>query len=130
MRKLLVFASLAAVIGVATPAQADPGNGPDASFLAALDKAGITYHSPAAAIAVGRRACTLMDQGNPEYNVIQNVSTSNPGFKGDGADLFTHIAISVYCPQHLGDPATPPPPPPPNPGGIWFDLTLPALPAA
>ena len=126
-----MLASLATVIGVAAPAQADPApSGPDANFLAQLDKAGLTYQNPAAAIAVGKRACTLMNQGNPEYNVIQNVSTSNPGFKGDGADLFTHIAISVYCPQHLGDPATPPPPPPPNPGGVWFDLTLPALPAA
>ena len=46
MRMLVVFASFAAVIGVATPAQADRGSndsGPDASFLAAVDKAGITY---------------------------------------------------------------------------------------
>ena len=43
MRFLVMLAGFAAVLGVATPAQADPANsGPDASFLAALTKAGIT----------------------------------------------------------------------------------------
>ena len=48
-------------------AQADPGtSGADASFLAALTKAGITYQDPTVAVAVGKKACELMDQGNPE----------------------------------------------------------------
>jgi hypothetical protein len=61
---LVVLAGFAAVIGVATPAGADPGsNGsvPDTSFLAALDTAGITYQSKTAAVAVGKEACALMD---------------------------------------------------------------------
>jgi Protein of unknown function (DUF732) len=61
---LVMLASFATVIGVATPAQADSGsNDPsrDASFLAALDKADITYHSGPDAVAVGKRACELMD---------------------------------------------------------------------
>jgi hypothetical protein len=45
MRLRIVLASFAAVIGLAAPAQADPGgtdSGPDATFLAALHRAGIT----------------------------------------------------------------------------------------
>jgi hypothetical protein len=115
MRMLVVLASFAAVIGAATPAQADPGSndsGPDAGFLAALDKAGITYHSGADAVAVGKRACELMDQGHPESDVIKNMSASNPGFTMDGAAKFTTIAASAYCPQHLGEPTAQAPPPP------------------
>jgi hypothetical protein len=43
MRLPVVLASLAALIGLAVPAHADPG--PDAGFLDALNNAGITYHN-------------------------------------------------------------------------------------
>jgi hypothetical protein len=113
MRFLVVLAGLAAVLGVATPAQADPGySGPDASFLASLNKAGITYQDPTVAVAVAKKACALMDQGNPEVGVIKSVSSSNPGFTADGAAQFTMIAASAYCPQHMGQPITQAPPTP------------------
>jgi hypothetical protein len=132
MRTLVVVAGFAAVIAVATPAQADPessASDSDASFLAALDKAGITYQYAPMAVHAGKRACELMDQGDPQVDVIKNVSASNPGFTVDGAAKFTMIAAGVYCPQHMGqagathEPASPtpgpaglspePPPPPP-----------------
>jgi hypothetical protein len=114
---LVVFASLAAIVGMATPAQADP-SGDDASFLTALDNAGISYESKADAIAVGKRACADMDQGHPASDVIQSVSASNPGFTTDSATKFTAIATETYCPQHLGEP-TAAPPPPPQPADTW-----------
>ena len=111
VRLLVMLAGFAAVLGVATPAQADPGNsGPDASFLAALTKAGITYGDPTVAVAVGKKACQLMDQGQPEVDVIKSVSSSNPGFTVDGAAQFAMIAASAYCPQHMGRPITQAPP--------------------
>jgi len=115
MRIRVVLASFVALIGLAAPAQADPaGNsGSDASFLAALHKAGITYQSPATAVGVGKRACELMDQGHSQVDVIHNVSSSNPGFTVDGAAQFTMIAASAYCPQHLGQPVTQAPAAPP-----------------
>ena len=107
MRFLVMLAGFATVLGVATPAQADPGSsGPDASFLAALTKAGITYQDPTVAVAVGKEACELMNQGNPQAVVINSVSSSNPGFNADGAAQFTMIAASAYCPQHMGQPIT------------------------
>ena len=113
MRFLVMLAGFVAALGVATPAQADPGNsGIDASFLAALNKAGITYQDPAVAVAVAKKACALMDQGNPEAGVIKGVSSSNPGFTADGAAQFTMIAASAYCPQHMGQPITQAPPTP------------------
>ena len=132
VRILVALAGMAAVVGFAAPAQADPetgASGSDASFLAALDKAGITYQSGAVAVQVGKRACELMDQGHPEIDVIKDVSSSNPGFTVDGAAKFTMIAASAYCPQHLGQPITQAPPPPRD-SASRPDSPLPVPPAA
>jgi Protein of unknown function (DUF732) len=119
MRMLAFVAGFAAVIGVAVPASADPGSsgaGPDASFLAALDSAGITYQSRTAAVAVGKEACQLMDQGDPEPDVVKEVSASNPNFTPTAATDFTVIAASAYCRGHLGKlTALQAPPPAPLP---------------
>ena len=129
---LLALASFAAVIGMAAPAQADPGSdrsGADASFLAALDKAGITYHNGADAIAAGKNVCQLLDQGQRRSDVIKTVSESNPGFTMSSALSFTTVAEKTYCPQHLSDPPPTEQAPPPS----WWippEFPLPPPPAA
>ncbi|MCV7408397.1 hypothetical protein AWC05_05070 [Mycobacterium florentinum] len=106
MRGVVVFASFAAVIAVAAPAQADPS--PDTNFLTELKNAGITYQTPSVAIGVGKSECKLMDEGMPETEVIKDLEESNPAFKGDSPVQFTTIAVNAYCPQHAGE-LTPPP---------------------
>jgi hypothetical protein len=104
MRLLLALVSLAAAIGLAVSAQADPDStdpGLDASFLDALKKAGITYSSGDTVIAAAKTACGLMDDGQPEMDVIKHVTEQNPGFTVSGAAKFTAIAASVYCPKYL-----------------------------
>ena len=127
MRPPVALAGLAALIGVATPAHADPD--PDASFLDALNNAGITYQNGPDAIAIGRRACQLMDQGHPEPDVIKNMTQQNAGFTNDGATKFTQIAESVFCPQHIGG-AVAPPPPAQQPNYPLPEFPWPALPGA
>jgi hypothetical protein len=100
MRRFLALVALAGVTGVAAPAYADPG-GADASFLAALGKAGISFRSEAEAVAAGREACRRIDGGEPEIDVVKGVTELNPGFPISGAATFTAIAMSAYCPQHL-----------------------------
>ena len=124
MRSHVVLVTMAALIGLATPAHADPN--PDAKFLGALNKAGITYHDGPAAIAIGRRVCELMDQGHPQPDVIKSMTQQNSGFTDDAATKFTQIAESVYCPQHTGGAVAPPPPgwPPNYPYQFpWFPLS-------
>jgi hypothetical protein len=99
MRRLLVLVGMAATLGFSVPAQADPGV--DASFLDALTKAGITFSNGPNAVNAGKTACGLMDQGQPELDVIQNVTAQNPGITTTSAAKFTAIAASAYCPQHL-----------------------------
>lgn len=112
MRLLVVLAGFTAAIGLAAPVQADL-NG---DFLAALKSAGITYKNGPDAIGTGQRACQLMDQGNPEADVIKSMARQNPGFTNDAASQFTKIAENVFCPQHNGGAVAPPSP------------TLPAVP--
>jgi Protein of unknown function (DUF732) len=93
-----------AALGMTPPAHADPGNSDqnlDASFLDALTKAGITVLSPSGAVKDGKAACGMMEQGQPELNVIQHVSRQNPGLNTTRAAQFTAIAASAYCPQFL-----------------------------
>jgi hypothetical protein len=109
MRLPVVLAGVAAVVGLAATAQADP-SGPDATFVAALNNAGITYHDATNAVVIGRRACELMDQGHAEADVIKSMAQANPGLTDDVAARFTHIAESTYCPQHVNAPPQPQPP--------------------
>jgi Protein of unknown function (DUF732) len=104
MRRLLVLFGIAATLGVGVPAHADPGSadaGVDASFLDALTKAGITYNNGPSAVNAGKTACGLMNQGQPELDVIQHVTEQNPGISTTSAAKFTAIAASAYCPQFL-----------------------------
>jgi hypothetical protein len=105
MRLFVSLASLAAIVGLAVPAQADPtpaDPGQDASFLSQLSQAGITYSNGPAAVAAARTACSMMDSGQKEIDVIKQVMSLNPGFGLGGSTRFTMIASAVYCPDYLG----------------------------
>ena len=105
MRLLVVLASLAAIIGGAVPAQADPSGadpGLDTSFLSQLNQAGISYSNGPAAVAAARTACDMMDSGQKEIDVIKQVMNLNPGLGLAGSTRFTAIASAVYCPDYLG----------------------------
>ena len=105
MRLLVVLAGLAAVIGLAVPAQADPSGtdpGLDGNFLNQLNQAGISYSNGPAAVAAARTACNMMDAGQREIDVIKQVMNLNPGFGLAGSTKFTAIASAVYCPDYLG----------------------------
>jgi hypothetical protein len=124
MRRLLVLVGIAATLASAMPAYADPGSadpGVDASFLDALTKAGITYSNGPNAVNAGKTACGLMDQGQPELDVINHVTEQNPGISTTNAAKFTAIAASAYCPQYLqraGDNGGESTEPAPNRAGI------------
>jgi hypothetical protein len=128
MRLRGMLASLAALLSLAAPAQADPGD-PNADFLTALNNAGITYQSGPDAVGIGRRACELMDQGHSQADVIKAMTDQNPGFTTGGATQFVEIAENTLCPQHIGGAVSSPPPPPAAPA-VPFLPPLPPLPAA
>ena len=99
MKRLLMLTSVAAMIGMAAPAYADP-SGNDADFLKHLSNAGLSYGDPDKAISVAKDVCDLADKGTSGTDIVDNLKKLNPGFTGDGAAKFTAIAASDYCPKY------------------------------
>jgi Protein of unknown function (DUF732) len=103
-----MLTSVAAMVAIAAPAHADPK---DDDFLAQLRAAGLTYQDPAAAIAVAKDVCALVDKGTPDQDIVNNLQLRNPGFTGNGAAKFTTLAAGEYCPKYLTGEGRPPKPP-------------------
>ncbi|OBI09398.1 hypothetical protein A5735_08785 [Mycolicibacter heraklionensis] len=100
MRSLLSIVGIAAVIGCAAPAYADP-DASDAAFLNSLKASGLAFSSSDQAIAAGRAICTMADSGETGLQVVKRLTDDNPGLTMDGAAQFAAAAASAYCPQHL-----------------------------
>lgn len=98
MRYLPILTSVIAVVGMAIPAHADSD---DDAFLAALNKAGITYSSPDRATKAGQKVCDLANSGTTELDIVRDVHELNPAFTAAKSALFVQAAASVYCPDRL-----------------------------
>jgi hypothetical protein len=104
MRRPAVMLGVVAALNVVPIVHADPGGaGPslDARFLDALNRVGITVISPSGAVNDAKSACGMMEQGQPELDVIKHVTGRNPALGTTRAAQFTAIAASAYCPQFL-----------------------------
>lgn len=100
MKRLLLLAGIAATVGLAAPASADPAS--DAAFLTALTGAGLTHRgSDQVAISAGHSVCQLMDAGLSPMDTVVAVQTTNPGFSLERAGEFTAISVRNFCPQHM-----------------------------
>ncbi|ULP41513.1 DUF732 domain-containing protein [Mycobacterium lentiflavum] len=98
MKALPLLTSLAALIGLAAPAHADPA---DDAFLAALTNAGITYHDPDHAIKAGQKVCDLANSGTSQLDIIRDIRDLNPSFTMAKAAQFAKAAAMAYCPERL-----------------------------
>ncbi len=81
-----------------TPAHADMvGN----SFLAALTDAGVPYNDPTSATMLGQSVCPMLVEPGETFDAAATTMAAKSGMSRDTANLFTIIAISVYCPGML-----------------------------
>ncbi|OJZ74205.1 glycine cleavage system P protein [Mycobacterium paraffinicum] len=103
MRLLVALIGVWTVIGLAAPAYADPDTGAvdQASFLASLRSAGITYKTPDAAVQFARAVCESMNSGEFGPQMVSELQAQNPGLTADHATSFLAIAAKYYCPQKL-----------------------------
>ena len=95
---IAVFAGLIAAASVlAAPAQADPASD---AFLAAVTNAGLgSTVDPANVVAVGQSVCPMLsDPGQNAADIAAKVADS-AGMSLGGANLFTGLAISFFCPR-------------------------------
>jgi hypothetical protein len=115
MKRLVVLLGVTSALGLAAPAHADPG---DASFIEALNKAGISFNDPGAAVEAGHTTCDLISQGKPGLQVVQLVQQQNSGISTTSAAKFTAIAVSAYCPQYVQQATAATSPSQPSGGGM------------
>jgi hypothetical protein len=111
MKRLLMLLVVAVMSTVAALAYADPPSDTDAKFLKELTDAGLTYQDPAAAIAVAKDVCDLVDKGTPDTDIYKNLQLRNPQFTGTGPAKFTMLSAAAYCPKYLTGEGRPPKPP-------------------
>jgi hypothetical protein len=99
----LALLGVAAVIGLAAPAHADPDEtgGDDAGFLAALQRSDIGFATPAQAITSAKAVCTCLDNGESGLEVIHDLKTHNPAITMEHASRFAVLAAKFYCPHQL-----------------------------
>lgn len=101
MRSVLSVLGIAAVIGCAAPAYADPNAGDDSAFLTGLRAAGLSFASNDQAIVAGHAVCSMANNGETGLQVVKQLTADNPGLTMDGAAQFAAVAANAYCPQHL-----------------------------
>jgi hypothetical protein len=111
MKRVLMLTTVAAMIGMAAPAYADPPSSADEDFISQLKAAGLTDQDPAAAIAVAKDMCSLVDKGTPDTEIESNLVARNPGLTAHGAAEFMTLAAGEYCPKYLTGQGRPPKPP-------------------
>jgi hypothetical protein len=96
-----VWAGLIASVWLAAPAQGSPV---DTSFLSDLTGAGVPVGDPAATAALGQSVCPMLTEpAGTAASVAAPVAGlgSGPAMSPEMAQLFTEIAVQVYCPQML-----------------------------
>ena len=90
---------LTATAAFAAPAEADPA---DDSFIDALNHAGIDFGEPGNAMAVGQSICPMLAQPGGNFAAAA-ASVSHRGMSPQMAQMFTTIAIQMYCPQEVAN---------------------------
>lgn len=88
---------IAAAAALAAPASADSI---DDGFLSALDGAGVNYGDPGSTVALGQSICPMLDQPGGTFASAASSVMGN-GISPAMADLFTNMAISMYCPSMM-----------------------------
>lgn len=113
MRPLLALLCLAAGVGVAGVAQADPDTGgvsgvDPTAFLDSLQAAGIGFSRTELVIETAETVCKLVGGGMSGPDVLAALKSRNPGLTTEHGAQFLAIAMRSYCPDRLagGEPGT------------------------
>ncbi|OIN82514.1 DUF732 domain-containing protein [Mycobacterium malmoense] len=90
---------LTAAAAFAAPAEADPV---DDNFIDALNHAGVDFGQPGNAMSVGQSICPMLAQPGGSVAAAA-ASVSQRGMSPQMAQMFTTIAIQMYCPEELAN---------------------------
>lgn len=88
---------VAAASAVPATAHADAAN----DFLSALTKSGVSVTDPNTAVTMAQSICPLLAKPGGNFAAIASQMGGTNGVSPGMANLFTSIAISMYCPSMM-----------------------------
>lgn len=83
---------------LATPADASPI---DDAFLGALQNAGVNYGDPGNAVTLGQSVCPILARRGGNLAEAASTIRGNSGMSATMTNVFTTIAIQMYCPSMM-----------------------------
>jgi Protein of unknown function (DUF732) len=89
---------IAAAAALSAPVKA---NSVDDAFLGALNNAGVNYADPGSTVAMGQSICPMLAQPGGTFASAASSVVGNNGMSPAMANMFTSIAISMYCPSMM-----------------------------
>ena len=88
------------VAAVAAPAPAHADAVSDA-FLSSLNRSGVSVADPNTAVTMAQSVCPLLAQPGGNFAAVASEMGGTNGVSPGMANLFTSIAISMYCPSMM-----------------------------
>jgi hypothetical protein len=76
-------------------------NSVDDAFLGALNNAGVNYADPGNTVAMGQSICPMLAKPGGTFASAASSVVGNNGMSPAMANMFTSIAISMYCPSMM-----------------------------
>jgi Protein of unknown function (DUF732) len=76
-------------------------NSVDDAFLGALNNAGVNDADPGSTVAMGQSICPMLAQPGGTFASAASSVVGNNGMSPAMANMFTSIAISMYCPSMM-----------------------------
>jgi hypothetical protein len=89
---------ITAATALSAPVEA---NSTDDAFLGALNNAGVTYTDPGGAVRMGQSICPMLARPGGTFASAASRVAGNKGMSPAMAEMFTSIAISMYCPSMM-----------------------------
>jgi hypothetical protein len=96
---LAISAGLMVAANIA-PAQAHADVASD-QFLSALTNSGVSYSDPNMAVSMAQSICPMLAQPGGNFAGVASQMGGTNGISPGMANLFTSIAISMYCPSMM-----------------------------
>lgn len=88
------------IAGSAAPAPAHADVVSD-DFLSTLANSGVSYADPETAVTMAQSICSLLAQPGGNFAAVASQMGGTNGVSPEMANLFTSIAISMYCPSMM-----------------------------
>jgi Protein of unknown function (DUF732) len=87
---------LTASVAQPSPAHADPAD----DYIAELQRRGIDFSTPAAAINVGKASCQALEEGANLMAVIKTIE-QNEDYSSRDTGIIIWAAANTFCPDQL-----------------------------